>query len=332
MNGCICCTVRGDLVEALKKLHKKVSNFNGVIIETTGLADPAPVIQTFFVDDDIQKMYKLDSIITVVDAKNIIERIDEEKPEGVENEAVEQVVFADKIILNKVDLLDGPLGTAKGDQHAAKIEARLKQINKQAPILRASHSKVEAKELLNIGAFDLKRVLDFEPEFLDDTNQEHEHDTSVVSTSFKLEGSCNIELLNQWIQYLLQTEGAALYRYKGILAVKGKEEKFVFQGVGMLFSGSFEGTWKKNEKRENRFVFIGKNLNVEVLKAGFAACLVSDEPPRFTVGTPVLANVGSWEKGKILKQWDDGNAYRIRLDSGTEVWAPLDIDAYVRRQ
>lgn len=317
-------------MEALKKLYKRVSSFNGVIIETTGLADPAPVIQTFFVDDDVQKMYKLDSIITVVDAKHIIERLDEKKPEGVENEAVEQVVFADKIILNKVDLLAYPLGTVKGDEQVATIEARLRQINTEAPILRASYGKVEAKELLNLGAFDLKRILDFEPEFLDD-KQEHQHDTSIVSTSFKLIGNCNIELLNRWIQYLLTEDGANLYRYKGVMAVKGKDKKFVFQGVGMLFSGSFEGSWKKGEARENRFVFIGKNLNVEILKAGFEACLVSTEIPRFDIGTPVVANCGEWKRGKIIKHWDDGSVYRIRLEDDVEVWAPLDIDAYVRR-
>jgi G3E family GTPase len=322
MNGCICCTVRGDLVEALKKLYKKVESFNGVIIETTGLADPAPVVQTFFVDKDIEKMYKLDCVITVADAKYIIQRLDEVKPEGVENEAVEQVAFADKIILNKVDLV-------QNEAELEAIEKRLLSINPTASILRCSYSNISPKELLNVGAFELKRVLDFDPEFLGDS-QDHQHDSSVVSTSCKLEGELNIEMLSRWIERLITEDGANLYRYKGVMAVKGKDQKFVFQGVGMLFSGSFEGRWKKDEKRESRFVFIGKDLDIEFLKCGFQACRVSSDPLRFAIGCEVHANCGDWKKGTVIKHWDDGNAYRIRLDDGTEVWAPLDIDVYIK--
>eukprot|EP00566_Odontella_aurita_P011122 CAMPEP_0113571768 /NCGR_PEP_ID=MMETSP0015_2-20120614/25736_1 /TAXON_ID=2838 /ORGANISM="Odontella" /LENGTH=411 /DNA_ID=CAMNT_0000474753 /DNA_START=121 /DNA_END=1356 /DNA_ORIENTATION=- /assembly_acc=CAM_ASM_000160 len=323
MNGCICCTVRGDLVEALKKLYKRVETFNGIIIETTGLADPAPVIQTFFVDEDVQKMYKLDSVITVTDAKHIIPRLDEKKPEGVENEAVEQVVFADKIILNKTDL-------AKDEDELKMIEGRLRELNPQAPILRCEHSKISPKELLNIGAFDLKRVLEFEPEFLDDPDAEHQHDTSVVSTSCKIEGEVNIMMMQCWIQRLIMEDGANLYRYKGVIAVKGKDEPFVFQGVGMMFSGDFQGKWGPNEKRESRFVFIGKDIDTVFLKEAFEACRVNNKL-RFPVGTVVEANVGKWEVGEVIKQWDDGNAYRIRLKSnGTECWAPVDVNGYVR--
>merc|ERR1719189_1932713 len=150
MNGCICCTVRGDLVKALKRMYKKVKSFDAVIIETTGLADPAPVAQTFFVDDDIQKMYKLDGIITVVDAKNIVQHLDEEKPEGVENEAVEQLAFADRILLNKTDLVPDA-----GELDA--IEERIKSINSQAPVFRCQNSEVDPKHLINLGAFDLNR-------------------------------------------------------------------------------------------------------------------------------------------------------------------------------
>lgn len=322
MNGCICCTVRGDLVKALNSLYDKVRSFNGVIIETTGLADPAPVVQTFFIDEDIQKKYKLDCVITVTDAKQIVHRLNEEKPEGVENEAVEQVVFADKIILNKTDL--------STEKELLEIEKRLTSLNPTAPILRATHSRISSKELLNVGAFDLKRVLDFEPDFLSD-DQEHQHDTSVVSTSVKMEGELNVEMLNTWISRLITEDGANLYRYKGVLAVKGKDEKFVFQGVGMLFSGSFEGSWKKDESRDCRFVFIGKNLDVEFLKVGFEACRVTDKL-RFAVGSPVMANCGTWKEGKVVKHWDDGNAYRIQLNNRlkTEVWAPIDIDAYIK--
>jgi len=278
LNGCICCTVRGDLVVALKKLYKRVESFNGIIIETTGLADPAPVIQTFFVDEDIQKMYKLDSVITVTDAKSIITRLDDKKPEGVENEAVEQVVFADKIILNKSDL-------AKDEEELKTIEGRLRKINHNAPILRTNYSKISPKELLNIGAFELKRILDFEPEFLDDPDsQEHEHDSSVKSCSVNVEAEVNIMMLERWIQRLITEDGANLYRYKGVIAVKGKDEKFVFQGVGMMFSGNFEGSWKANDTRCSKFVFIGKNIDVDFLKFGFEACCVNKKL-RFPIGT-----------------------------------------------
>merc|ERR1711998_47270 len=144
MNGCICCTVRGDLVETLKKLAKKVAKFDGVIIETTGLADPAPVAQTFFVDEDIQKLYSLDAIVTVVDAKHLIMRLDDEKPEGVENEAQEQLAFADKVLLNKVDLVPD-------EAELAKIEARIKQISPNAPIVRCQHSNVDWRTVIGLG-------------------------------------------------------------------------------------------------------------------------------------------------------------------------------------
>jgi len=322
MNGCICCTVRGDLVEALKKLYKRVEQFDGVIIETTGLADPAPVCQTFFVDEDIQRLYSLDSVVTVVDAKYILERLAEKKPEGVENEAVEQVAFADKILLNKTDLAD--------EAELVKIEKALKTFNPTASIQRTLYSKVSPKDVLGIKAFELKRVLDFDPEFLD-TDGEHEHDSSVTSLAVKVEKDVNMNMLNSWIGRLVTEDGANLYRYKGVIAVKGMDQKFVFQGVGMLFNGGFdEMKWKPGEKRESRFVFIGKNLDAEQLRAGFMACCLTTL--RFDIGTIVEANVGSFVKGKVIKQWDEGNAYRIEIMDGdkTNVWAPIDLDLYVR--
>lgn len=324
MNGCICCTVRGDLVEALNKLYKKVESFDGVIIETTGLADPAPVIQTFFVGEDIQELYSLDSVLTLVDTKHIIPRLDEQKPEGVENEAIEQVAFADKIILNKVDL-------AKDEEELKMIEGRLRGLNPSAEILRCNYSKIDPKELLGVQAFSLDRVLEMEPDFLN-PDQEHEHDASVVSTACKIDGEVNIAMLSRWIEHLITVEGANLFRYKGVIAVKGEEQKFVFQGVGMMFSGSFDTVkWKEGEKRESRFVFIGKNLDLEFLKMTFEACRVTDEL-RFEVGTEVDANAkGGRKRGKVIKQWDGGNAYRIRLDDGVEVFAPVDVDAFVRK-
>jgi len=326
MNGCICCTVRRDLVTALKKLYKQVSRFQGVLIETTGLADPAPVCQTFFVDEDIKKCYKLDSVITVVDAKYIIERLREVKPEGVENEAVEQVAFADKILLNKTDLVNDDA------KQLDNIEKELRALNPTATIQRTTKfSNISPKDVLNLGAFDLSRVLDFDPEFLGE-DQEHMHDSTVTSLSVKVKSEVNFTLLQSWIQRLITEDGANLYRYKGILAVKGMDQKFVFQGVGMLFSGDFQSfTWKADEPRESCFVFIGKNLDIPLLRMGFEACVV-DRPLRFEVGDMVMANVGSFKKGKVIKHWDEGNAYRIEVQDArrTNVWAPVDIDPYVR--
>jgi len=324
MNGCICCTVRGDLVEALKRLYKRIDKFNGVIIETTGLADPAPVVQTFFVDEDIQEKYVLDSVITVVDAKVILDRLAEEKPEGVENEAVEQVCFADKVLLNKTDLAD--------EEKLKKIEVEIKKLNPTTSILRCQHAKIDPKELLNIQAFELKRVLDFDPEFLDD-DQEHQHDETVSSVSCRIKGNVNQLMLSRWVSRLIQEDGANLYRYKGILAVKGHDEKFIFQGVGMLFNGDFsEQNWTVPEsERENIFVFIGKHLDHDWLRDCFKACLVSDTL-RFSVGDKVQCNIGHYANGIVIKQWDDGNAYRIEIQDGkkTNVWAPIDVDAYIR--
>jgi len=327
MNGCICCTVRGDLVVALKNLYKKIAQFDAVIIETTGLADPAPVAQTFFVDDDVQALFSLDGIITVCDAKYIIQRLDDEKPEGVENEAQEQVAFADRILLNKIDLVEDPA-------ELGKIEARLKKLNPGAEIFRTEKSKVDPKQLIGIESFDLDKTLAMDPEFLN-TDGEHEHDPSVSSCSTKFEGYLNVNKLNSWISEIIQTMGADLFRYKGVLNVAGMKQKFVFQGVGMLFSGGFvDAEWSATEKKECRFVFIGKNLDKKRLIDGFMDCKANIET-RFKVGDKIRAKVGKGPNGffpgTVLKVWDDGNPYRIELDDEekTNVWGPVDEETFV---
>ena len=152
MNGCICCTVRGDLTDVLDRMYDRIKDFDGVLIETTGLADPAPVAQTFFVDDKVTQRYKLDGIITVVDAKHIVQHVDEEKPEGVENEAVEQLAFADRIMLNKIDLVS--------EEEIEGVTSKIKSINKTAPIYHTENSLIDPANLINIGAFDLDRTLE----------------------------------------------------------------------------------------------------------------------------------------------------------------------------
>ena len=324
MNGCICCTVRGDLTELLDKMYERIKDFDGVLIETTGLADPAPVAQTFFVDERVVDRYKLDGIITVVDAKHAIQHIDEEKPEGVENEAVEQLAFADRIMLNKIDLAS--------EDELKEVEDKIKSINGFAPIYRTENSIIHPEELINIGSFDLERTLEMDPEFLD-TDAEHEHDQRVTSTSSKFEGELNVNKLERWIGKLMREKAEDLFRYKGVLAVKGMDEKYVFQGVHMLFGGNFSkdiGLWKQDEKRECRFVFIGRDLDHEALQSGLMDCRA--EELRFNVGDTIFANIGEFTEGKILKCWDQGNPYRVEIqnEEKSNVWVPIDNDDFVR--
>ena len=288
------------------------------------MADPAPVAQTFFVDERVVDHYKLDGIITVVDAKHVIQHLEDEKPEGVENETVEQLAFADRIMLNKIDLAT--------EEELQNVEKKIKGINGFAPIFRTENSLLDPKELINIGSFDLQRTLEMDPEFLD-TDAEHEHDQRVTSTSAKFEGELNVNKLERWIGGLMRDKAEDLFRYKGVLAVKGMDEKYVFQGVHMLFGGKFSediGLWKEGEKRECRFVFIGRDLDHEALESGLMECLAEDL--RFNVGDTVYANIGQFTEGKILKCWDQGNPYRVEIqnEEKSNVWVPEDSDEFVR--
>eukprot|EP00241_Pyramimonas_parkeae_P005283 CAMPEP_0114239328 /NCGR_PEP_ID=MMETSP0058-20121206/8400_1 /TAXON_ID=36894 /ORGANISM="Pyramimonas parkeae, CCMP726" /LENGTH=356 /DNA_ID=CAMNT_0001351499 /DNA_START=40 /DNA_END=1110 /DNA_ORIENTATION=- len=269
-NGCICCTVRGDLIRIMHKLLKRKDKFDAILIETTGLADPAPVAQTFFMDEKIKQKAVLDAIITVVDAKHILAHLEEKKPEGVENESVEQVAFADKILLNKVDLVNGKM--------KATVLAKLRSINAFAEIIETSQSKVAPDRILGVGAFDLNRVMEMDPTFLDE-DSEHQHDSTVTSVGIHVEGEVNLERLSDWLSDLLEEKGADIFRSKGLVAVRGSRDKHVFQGVHMMMSlgSSYDGfgrPWKEGEKRENKLVFIGRNLDREELNNSFRKCLV----------------------------------------------------------
>jgi G3E family GTPase len=267
-NGCICCTVRGDLLRIFQKLSKRATKFDHILIETTGLADPAPVAQTFFVDEEVKANYELDAIITVIDAKHVMPHLEEEKPEGVENESVEQVAFADKILLNKIDLVT--------EEEKAAVVEKIRGINKFAEIIETEQSQVDIQKILGVKAFDLARVLEVEADFLD-TEGEHEHDDSVTSVGIEFAGALDLTKLNAWLTRLLRDNGVDIFRSKGVLNVAGSDARYVFQGVHMLMgiSNSADGVgrpWKKGEERTNKLVFIGRNLNRAEIMASFEAC------------------------------------------------------------
>jgi len=268
-NGCICCTVRGDLITGLKKLVKNSKKsgkaLDAVMIETTGLADPGPVAQTFFADDFVQQHYRLDGILTLVDAKHIVQHLDEEKPEGVENEAVEQIAFADRILLNKCDLVEA-------EAELEEVESRIHAINAGVPVRRTTNSEVDMDYVLGIKGFSLDKIMAMDDGFLED-NADHQHDDRVSSVGIDIVGEVVPQKLNDWISWLLKEKGTDLFRSKGVLAVKGMKEKYVFQAIHMLFANSQQGSWAAGEERRCKMIFIGKNLNREELTAGFMKCM-----------------------------------------------------------
>jgi G3E family GTPase len=256
-NGCICCTVRGDLIRIIGNLMKRRDKFDHLVIETTGLADPAPVIQTFFVDEDMRDKLLLDAVVTVVDAKHIWQHWDSD-------EAQEQIAFADVILLNKTDLVT--------PAELAELETRIRSMNAMAKIHRTRNAEIEMSALLGVKAFDLNRALEIEPDFLGE--HEHEHDDTVTSIAIQESGAVDGNRFSDWISQLLQTKGPDIFRTKGILNIAGEDRRFVFQGVHMLFDGRPDRPWKTNENPKNELVFIGRNLNESQLKADFRQCLV----------------------------------------------------------
>ena len=256
-NGCICCTVRGDLIRIISNLMRRRDKFDHLVIETTGLADPAPVIQTFFVDEDMQSQISLDAVVTVVDAKHIWQHWEAD-------EAQEQIAFADVILLNKTDLVL--------PEQLDELERRIRSMNALCKIYRTRNAELEMDALLGVRAFDLKRALEIDPEFLNETA--HEHDETVGSVALVESGELDMQKLNDWLSYLLQTQGTDIFRMKGILNIAGEDRRFVFQGVHMLFDATRDRPWKKSETRKNELVFIGRNLDEAQLKEDFRACLV----------------------------------------------------------
>lgn len=256
-NGCICCTVRGDLIRILSGLMKRADKLDAILVETTGLADPAPVIQTFFVDADVAERTRLDSIITVVDAVHLANQLSEH------HEAEEQVAFADLVLLNKTDLVDPAA--------LQEVEARIRRINPYARIVRSVRCAVPLDAVLGLDAFSLERVLTFEPDFLT-SDHDHEHDDDVQSLSLITDEPLDLDRFETWFQRLLQERGTDILRSKGILNFDGEDSRYVFQGVHMLMEGAPMGPWPEGVQRTSRLVFIGRGLETMALEEGFAAC------------------------------------------------------------
>jgi G3E family GTPase len=280
-NGCICCTVRGDLVRILDGLMRRKGKFDAIIVETTGLADPAPVAQTFFIDENVGRKTRLDAVVTVADAKWLKDRL-KDAPE-----AKNQIAFADVILINKTDLVS----PAELDE----VEARIRGINRYARLHKTEHAQVPLDEVLSRNAFDLDRILHLEPEFLEGDGHDHDHgdghdhghgdghdhvgglkhyhDEEMQSISLKSDQPLDADRFFPWVQDLVQKEGPSILRCKGILSFKNDDERFVFQGVHMILDGDHQRPWPDGEPRESRIVFIGRNLPEEKIRRGFESCI-----------------------------------------------------------
>jgi G3E family GTPase len=283
-NGCICCTVRGDLVRIINGLMRRKGKFDAIIVETTGLADPAPVAQTFFMDENVGAKARLDAVVTVADAKWLKERL-KDAPE-----AKNQIAFADVILINKTDLVS--------PEELREVEARIRGINPYATLHRTERSKIAIDQVLGRNAFDLDRILDIEPQFLEADDHDHDHDhhhhhgdhdghdhhhhgsglkhyhdEDMQSVSLRSDKPLNPDKFFPWVQDLVAKDGPNILRCKGILSFKDDPERFVFQGVHMILDGDHQRPWKDGEERQSRIVFIGRNLPEEKIRAGFEGCV-----------------------------------------------------------
>jgi G3E family GTPase len=301
-NGCICCTVRGDLVRILDGLMRRKGKFDAIIVETTGLADPAPVAQTFFIDENVGKRTRLDAVVTVADAKWLNDRL-KDAPE-----AKNQIAFADVILINKTDLVS--------PQELDDVVARIRGINPYARLHKTERAQIPLHEVLGRNAFDLDRILEIEPSFLEEEDHDHDHghddghdhhhdhghdhhghhhddhdhkpahshahshgglrhyhDEEMQSISLRTDKPLDPDKFFPWVQDLVQKEGPSILRCKGILAFKNDDDRFVFQGVHMILDGDHQRPWKKDEKRESRIVFIGRNLPGKKITEGFESCI-----------------------------------------------------------
>ena len=302
-NGCICCTVRGDLIRVVEGLMRRPGRFDAIIVETTGLADPVPVAQTFFMDDDVRQKTELDAVVALVDAKHLPLRLKDSR------EAEDQIAFADVVLINKTDLVS--------PEELARVEATVRAINPSARIHRTTRSEIDLTKVLDQGAFNLERAQENDPHFLDHDHPDHVcgpdcghdhhhhdhdhdhhhhdhdhdhhhhdhdhghhhhdhgvspiHDVTVQSISLR-GGEMNPDRFFPWIQKITQTDGPNILRLKGIIAFAGDDERYVVQGVHMIVEGDHQRAWKDGEKRESRLVFIGRDLDREKIERTFKAC------------------------------------------------------------
>jgi len=326
-NGCVCCTIRGDLVNTLHELLDKVRdgklNLDGVLIELTGAADPAPVVQSFMVDEYCRKGFKIDNVITLFDAKHGLEKLDENQ--GTPHA---QIAFSSTVLLNKIDLVDAAALEA--------IEKRIKQINSIVEIIRCEHGRVDMSKLLGVGAFDLERVL--EEQYMDEEEftafYTPKMDNTISNVGVRCDGAINMFALQMFINKYLEPEETAkeFMRVKGVFNIMGGDKMFVMQCVHMLREQRFTRDWKPDESRENRIIFIGRNMQErrQELIDGFLACAA--KPLRFPVGERVNCRVqGGYVEAHVLKHWDELRAYRLEIQDAdrSNVWAPIDDDNFI---
>ena len=263
-NGCICCTVRGDLIRMVGELMQRQNSFDHLVIETTGLADPAPVIQSFFMDEVMQQQTQLDAVVTVVDAKHVWNHWES-------SEVQEQIAFADIVLLNKRDLVTPDI--------LSVLERKVRGMNAIAKIHPTQNCDIAIDTILGVQAFDLKNALSIDPAFLEE--EAHEHDDSVFSVAITEPGSVDSDKLNRWLYQLVQARGPNIFRMKGILNVDNAERRFVFQGVHMTLDGRPGKPWKLGETRRNELVFIGRNLDEAELREGFHSCFIEQPVPAY---------------------------------------------------
>ncbi|MDE1182666.1 GTP-binding protein [Paraburkholderia sp.] len=258
-NGCVCCTVRTDLVESVRMLLDRFGDrLEHLIVETSGLADPAPVLQTFLADPDVRKRVELEAVVAVIDALHAPSQLNDDI-------AREQVVFADRIVINKTDVV-------AADALNALVET-IRQLNPTATIEFASHSAIEVEKLLGVRSFSIDNLLAVEPDLLDETAHDHEHDESIASCAFVLPGAIDAGRFNQWVNRLVQTHGQQILRMKGVLNLHEESRRLHFHSVHMLLDTTFGKAWRGDESRDNRFVMIGRNLDAGQMREGLLGCM-----------------------------------------------------------
>ena len=258
-NGCLCCTVRGDLIETLGRLQSRAGSLDGILIETTGLADPAPVASTFFVSDEVKSAIRLDSFVGLVDGVNIEANLAQSV------EAQEQVAFSDIILINKVDLLS--------EEQLQGVDRRIRGLNPLATIFHTTNGVIDLASVLNVGAFDLEAKLQIEPDLLED--HLHEHDDAVRSFVLTEDRPIDMNRFMAWMNKHAADHGDDLFRTKGIFNARGFRERLVFQSVRMLTTMRPDRMWGEDEARQSVFVVIGRNLDREEFAAGLAASAVN---------------------------------------------------------